>query len=68
MTQLPDIAPGSTPILFGSLRDAYLMVVRRGVTMISDPYSASFCHLFKFSARIGGSVLCPNALRLMRIR
>jgi putative transposase len=26
------------------------------------------CHLFKFSARIGGSVLCPNAMRLLRIR
>jgi HK97 family phage major capsid protein len=68
LTQLPDVHPGTTPILFGSLRNAYLMVVRRGVSMVSDPYSAGFCHLYKFSARIGGATTCPNAMRLLRIR
>ena len=32
------------------------------------PVLAGWCNLFKFDARIGGSVVCPNAARLLRIR
>jgi hypothetical protein len=45
-----------------------MVVNRKGVTMQADPCSAGFCHLFKFEARIGGGVGCPNAARLLRIR
>ena len=68
VSQLPDVAPGATPILFGNLSAAYLLVWRRAVTMLTDPYSAGWCTLFKFESRVGGSVLCPNAMRLLRIR
>jgi HK97 family phage major capsid protein len=68
MSQLPDVAPGATPILFGSLRRAYLLVWRRDVTLLTDPYSAGFCQLYKFSARVGGAPICANAMRLLRIR
>jgi hypothetical protein len=44
-----------------------MVVTRRATTMQSDPYSAGFCTVFKFSARIGGSVICPGAARLLRI-
>jgi hypothetical protein len=36
--------------------------------MQQDPYSAGFCVLFKFEARIGGAPLCVNAGRLLRIQ
>jgi HK97 family phage major capsid protein len=67
-SQMPDVQPGSTPILFGNLRAAYTIVDRKAVTMVHDPYTAGWCHLFKFEARIGGACTCPNSVRLLRIR
>jgi HK97 family phage major capsid protein len=66
-TQMPDVAPGNTPVAFGNWRQAYMVVNRKAVTMQQDPYSAGFGVLFKFDARIGGAVICPNAARLLRI-
>jgi HK97 family phage major capsid protein len=67
-SQMPDVAPGSTPILFGNLRAAYTVVDRKAVTMQTDPYSAGYCVLYKFEARVGGACTCPNSVRLLRIR
>lgn len=67
-TQMPDVAPGSTPIAYGNWKEVYLIVWRRAVTMTQDPYSAGWCILFRFDARVGGGVKCPNAARLLRIR
>lgn len=66
--QMPDVMPGSTPILFGNLREAYVLVLRRGLTMQPDPYTGGFCMLWRFDARVGGGPLCANACRLLRIR
>jgi HK97 family phage major capsid protein len=55
-------------VLFGNLRAAYTLVDRQATTVIVDPYSAGYCHLFKWEARIGGACTCPNAVRLLRIR
>jgi HK97 family phage major capsid protein len=49
-SQMPDVAPGSTPIAFGNWKHAYRVVDREAVTMF-DPYSAGFCTIFKFEAR-----------------
>jgi len=68
VTQMPDVAPGSTPVAFGNWNIAYMVVNRRAVTMQQDPYSAGFCVLYKFEARVGGGIICANAARLMRIR
>jgi HK97 family phage major capsid protein len=68
VSQMPDVAPGSTPIAFGDWRRTYMIVWRKAVTMQQDPYSAGYCVLYKFEARVGGGVLCPNAARLLRIR
>jgi HK97 family phage major capsid protein len=67
VSQMPDVAPGSTPIAFGNWAETYCIVTRQGMTMRPDPYSAGFCVLFRFEARIGGNVLCSNAARLLRI-
>jgi HK97 family phage major capsid protein len=64
---MPDVATGATPIAYGNWKRAYVVVNRKGVTMQLDPYSAGFCSLFKFEARIGGAPVCPNAARLLRI-
>lgn len=68
VTQMPDVSPGSTPIAFGNWKSTYTIADRKAVTMLVDPYSAGFCTIFKFECRIGGSVTCSNAARLMRIR
>jgi hypothetical protein len=41
-------APGSGPILFGNLRSTYTIVDRQATTVLHGPYSAGFCHLFKW--------------------
>ena len=66
--QMPNVETGATPVAFGNWNRAYMVVNRRGVTMVQDPYSAGFCILFKFEARIGGGCVCPGAARLLRIR
>lgn len=68
VSQMPDVQPGSTPIMFGNLRSAYLIVWRKAVTLQADPYTAGWCVLYKAEARVGGDVLCPNAMRLLRIK
>jgi HK97 family phage major capsid protein len=67
-SQMPDCGPGSTPVLFGNLKSAYTVVDRQATTVLADPYSAGYCHLFKWEARLGGACTCPNALRLLRIK
>ena len=66
-TQMPNVEPGSTPVAYGNWKQAYMVVNRKAVTMQQDPYSAGFCILFKFEARIGGAIICPLAARLLRI-
>jgi HK97 family phage major capsid protein len=68
VTQMPDVAPGATPVAWGNWKAVYMIVNRKSVTMQQDPYSAGFCILFKFESRIGGGVICPLAARLMRIQ
>jgi HK97 family phage major capsid protein len=65
---MPDVAPGSTPILFGDLEATYTLINRKATTMTPDPYSGGFCTLFRFEARVGGATTCSNAARLLRIR
>jgi len=67
-TQMPDCLTGNTPVLYGNLRQLYTLVNRSATTMTPDPYTAQFCHLFKFECRVGGAITCPNAARLLRVR
>jgi hypothetical protein len=49
-----------TPIAFGNWRQAYTVVNRKAVIMLVDPYSAGFCTIFKFEARVGGATNAPE--------
>jgi HK97 family phage major capsid protein len=62
---MPDPEPGSTPVLCADLGSLYQAVRRRGLTFSSEP--AGWCTVFRFSQRIGGAVVCPNAGRLLRV-
>jgi HK97 family phage major capsid protein len=67
-TLFPDVAPGAVPVAFGNWKKTYTIATRRGITWQADPFSAGFCVLQKFSARVGGGVTCPNAARLLRTK
>jgi HK97 family phage major capsid protein len=68
VTQMPDAVPGAVPVAYGNWPLVYMVVNRKAVTMQQDPYSAGFCVLFKFEARVGGGIICANAARLLRIK
>lgn len=64
----PDVAPGATPVAFGDWKAAYLLINRKALTILPDPYSIGWCVLFKLYARLGGGIVCANAARLLRVR
>jgi HK97 family phage major capsid protein len=67
VSQMPNCEPGNTPVLYANLRQLYTLAIRSGTTMTPDPYSAQWCTLFRFEARVGGAVTCQNAGRLLRV-
>ena len=67
-TQMPDCVPGATPLMFADFKKLYILVVRKAVTMLQDPFTMGYCILFRFDARVGGGVVCPSAGKLLRVR
>ena len=59
---------GSVPVTVGNWRQAYLVVMRRAITMQRDDYSAGYCVLWKTEARVGGDVVCANAAKHLKVR
>lgn len=75
VVQMPDYlaadgakVQGSKPIALGDWKSHYMMVHRRGFTMMRDPYSMMNCGVrYHFSQRVGGGVLCRNAAIFLQI-
>ena len=63
---MPDIAPGSTPIAFGDFSRGYLIVDRVGIRVLRDPYSAKPDVLFYTTKRVGGGVADFDAIKLLK--
>ncbi len=63
---MPDIAPDAFPIAFGDFRRAYLVVDRRGIRVLRDPFSAKPFVLFYTTKRVGGGVQDFDALRFLK--
>ena len=64
---LPGPDAGSIAIAFGSFVDAYLINDRIGVRVLRDPYTNKPFVNFYATKRVGGGLLDPNAVRLLRI-
>lgn len=64
---MPDIAAGSTPIAFGDFYSGYVINDRIGTRILRDPYTNKPFVMFYVTKRVGGGVLDPNAIRLMKI-
>ncbi|MCF6344751.1 MAG: phage major capsid protein [Devosiaceae bacterium] len=63
---MPDIANDSASIAFGDFRRGYLIVDRRGVSVLRDPYSSKPYVLFYTTKRVGGGVSDFDAIKLLK--
>lgn len=64
---MPDIAAGATPIALGDFKRGYVINDRMGVRVLRDPYTNKPFVMFYTTKRVGGGVLDPNAIRLLKI-
>ena len=64
--EMPDIAANSLSIAFGDFKRGYLIVDRRGVNVLRDPYSAKPYVLFYTTKRVGGGVQDFDAIKLLK--
>ena len=58
---------GNLAVAFGDFASGYLINDRLGVNVLRDPYSNKPFVLFYTRKRVGGGVLDPRAIRLMKI-
>jgi HK97 family phage major capsid protein len=65
---MPNVAPGNCPVFFGNLSETYMLITRKAVTTMRDPYSYGYCVGYRFESRVNGAILCPGAARLLRVK
>lgn len=59
---MPAVAAGTYPVVFGDFRAAYVIVDRQGVRVLRDPFSAKPMVEFYTTRRVGGQVVLAEAL------
>lgn len=64
---MPDVAAGSMPILFGDFKQGYLIIDRIGVRVLRDPYTNKPYVSFYTTKRVGGGLLNPEPLRALSV-
>lgn len=67
MAAMPDAAAGAVPIAFGDFRRGYLVIDRTGVRVLRDPYTNKPYVHFYTTKRVGGGLLNPEVLRVMKM-
>jgi HK97 family phage major capsid protein len=63
---MPDIGANSLSIAFGDFRRAYLVVRRRGIAVLRDPFTAKPFVKFYTTMRIGGGIQHFEPVKLMK--
>jgi HK97 family phage major capsid protein len=68
MPDMPDIAAGTFPIIFGDFKN-YVIGDRKGLTVVRDDYTLQSSGLIKFvmHRRVGGIVAKPEAFKKIKI-
>ena len=64
---MPAIAANALAIAFGDFRKGYLINDRLGTRILRDPFTNKPYVQFYATKRVGGGVLDPNAIRLLKI-
>ena len=63
---MPDVATDSFSVAFADFRRAYLVVDRRGIRILRDPYSSKPYILFYTTKRVGGGLQDFDAIKLLK--
>ena len=67
MSGMPDPAASSIPVLFGNMRETYLIIDRIGIRILRDPYTNKpFVHFYT-TKRVGGGVQNPEYMRAIKM-
>jgi HK97 family phage major capsid protein len=66
---MPDMAAGAVPIVFGDLRRAYTIVDRISLSILRDPFTQATSGNIRFIARrrVGGQVVLAEAIRKLKV-
>ncbi|MFX5960897.1 phage major capsid protein, partial [Acinetobacter baumannii] len=69
MPDLPDVAAGAFPIVFGDFKQGYRVFDRLSLSILRDPYTQQTNGLVRFHARrrVAGSVAKAEAFRKLKI-
>ena len=67
MAGMPSIGAGAKAVLFGNFQMGYLIVDRKGTSVLRDPYSDKPHVQFYTTKRVGGGLANPEYLRAMNI-
>ncbi|WP_422049910.1 phage major capsid protein [Shimia sp.] len=66
MPDMPDMTSGALSIGFGNFKRGYRIMDRWGVRILRDPFTAKPKVLFYTTKRVGGAVIDPRGLRVLR--
>ena len=64
---MPDVAADALPIAFGNFQRGYVINDRTGARILRDPFTNKPFVMFYSTKRVGGGVLDPNAIRILKI-
>lgn len=64
---MPDIGAGAFPLAFGDFRRGYLIVDRRGISVVRDELTSKPMVKFYTTKRVGGGVQNFEAIKLLKI-
>lgn len=68
MPGMPDIGAGALPIAFGDFKRGYLIIDRTGTRVLRDPYSNKPYVHFYTTKRVGGGVLNPETIKVLKLK
>lgn len=69
LPDMPNVAAGAMPIAVGDFRRAYMVVDRRGVAILRDPFTKGHQGLVRMigSLRVGGELVLGEAMKIVKI-
>ena len=67
MEDMPEMATGNVPIIFGDIRSSYTIVDRLGLSLLDDPYTGGNVRLLKYRSRYGSGITNYDSLKYLRM-
>lgn len=67
MPAMPNMTTGAIPIAFGDFNQGYLILDRIGVRVLRDPYSNKPYVMFYTTKRVGGGLLNPDVIKVLKM-